>query len=94
MPELKGGKLCKAAVMLCKNPAFWHYLDLRVSAKTGCNIPLGTHNEQDAKDWILKACGQLETRSQIDHNPIAKQRIKTVLKSFNQWLRKQNTIQS
>ncbi len=89
MHKVKGGKRCREAVMLCKDQRFHRYLDLRVSYKSGCEIPLGTHNEQDAKDWILKACGQLESRSQIDHCAFALQQLNTVLKSFNQWLRKQ-----
>ena len=89
MPPVKGGRLCKAAVMLCKNTDFWRYLDIRVSAKTGCPIPLGTHNEQDAKEWILKACGHLTTRSQIDHCPTASKNIKTIFSSFNKWRRNQ-----
>ncbi|NRA20726.1 MAG: hypothetical protein HRU05_09635 [Oceanospirillaceae bacterium] len=89
MQPVKGGRLCKAAVMLCKDPEFWHYLDLRVTFKSGCDIPLGTHNEQDAKDWILKSCGHLTTRSQIDHCPTATQNIKIIFNSFNKWRRKQ-----
>lgn len=89
MPALKGGRLCKVAVMLCKNPNFCLYLDIRRSVKTGCDIPLGTHNELDAKEWILKACGDLESRSQIDHNPFAKETMNTIQRGFNKWLRKQ-----
>lgn len=92
MNNVKGGRLCKAAVMLCKNPNFWLYLDLRVAFKSGCDIPLGTHNEQDAKDWVLKSCGQLTSRSQIDHCPIAREKINTIFKSFNKWLRKQQPV--
>lgn len=64
----KGGKLARRAALLCQDSQFRLYLDRRRRAKFNLDIPDGTHTEQDAKDFIVGACG-ITSRAELDHNP-------------------------
>ncbi len=87
--ELKGGKLAQRAAILCHDANFRLWLDRRRKAKFGFDIPDGTHTEQDAKEFILQACG-IESRRELDHNQIAAKRFKYVIHHFNKFLRRLN----
>lgn len=88
----KGGRIARSAVMLCKNAAFRLYLDRRTRHKHGLQaweLPDGTHTEQDAKDFILKACG-IASRAALDHNPQAAKTFKYIQRLFSQYQRRLN----
>lgn len=88
----KGGSLTKAAVMLCKSAAFRLYLDRRTRHKYSLQewqLPDCTHNEQDAKEFILKACG-IASRAELDHNLRAAKTFKYIQRLFSQYQRRLN----
>ena len=74
----------RAAGILCRDPAFRRYLDQRARAKFGADVPDGTHTEQDAGDWIRKACG-IRSRTELDTNPQAAATFRLIQNRFNRW---------
>ncbi|MGM0912739.1 MAG: hypothetical protein ACQEWZ_00100 [Pseudomonadota bacterium] len=90
-PPPKGGRLARQAAMLCQDPAFRLYLDRRRRHKQGlteAQLPDGTHNEQDARDWLCAAC-QIESRAELDHNPTAAAMLRTIKQRFTHWKTRQ-----
>lgn len=67
MNSFKGGNLARRAAMLCQDTEFGLYLDRRARHKFGADVPDGTHNQQDARDFIVQACG-IQSRAELDHN--------------------------
>ena len=57
-PKLKGGPVCKRAVMLCKNPAFQAHMNCAPS-------------EPATAARLRYRCGNISSRSELDHNPEA-----------------------
>ncbi|MEL7611358.1 hypothetical protein AAGW18_02540 [Vreelandella titanicae] len=87
----KGGTVARQAAMLCQDQAFQLYLDRRRRAKFGIEpsaLPDGTHNEQDARDWLCAAC-QINSRAELDSNPAARQTFRIIRNRFNRWRAKQ-----
>lgn len=84
-PQLKGGRIARSAVMLCKDSNFRLWLDRRCKAKFQMDIADGTHTEQDAKDFILKWC-EIDSRALLDHNKQAGQRYGYMLNHYRKWV--------
>lgn len=84
---VRGGAVARQAAMLCQDSAFQLYLDRRRRAKFGIDasaLPDGTHNEQDARDWLCAAC-QINSRAELDSNPAARQTFRIIRNRFNHW---------
>ncbi|MFJ5535970.1 hypothetical protein [Vreelandella titanicae] len=91
MAPPKGGAVARQAAMLCQDRAFQLYLDRRRRAKFGIEpsvLPDGTHNEQDARDWLIAAC-QINSRAELDSNPAARQTFRIIRNRFNLWRAKE-----
>lgn len=91
--QAKGGHVARQAAMLCQDEAFHLYLDRRRRYKFGLNdqqLPDGTHNEQDARDWLTAAC-QLQSRAELDHNQQAAQTFRVIRNRFNRWRAKNHS---
>lgn len=85
--QLKGGKLARQAAMLCQDSAFQLYLDRRRRAKhnmTEFQLPDGTHNAEDARDWLCAAC-QIQSRAELDHNTTAAAMFHRIRQRFLNW---------
>ncbi|MCJ8287110.1 hypothetical protein [Halomonas sp.] len=90
MNKRKGGALARAAALLCKDRGFRLYLDRRRRHKFGLTakqLPDGTHNEQDARDWLCAACG-IHSRAELDHRPEAAATLKTIQQRYHHWKRR------
>lgn len=74
----------RAAGILCRDPAFRLYLDRRARAKFGADVPDGTHTDQDASEWIRKAC-RVSSRAEIDTNQQAAATFRLIQNRFNRW---------
>ncbi len=85
----KGGFLARNAALLCQNSSFRLYLDRRRAAKFGLDIPDGTHTEDDARDFLLKACG-ISSRAELDHDPQAATVYRQIRYHHRRWLERQN----
>lgn len=88
---MQGGSKARQAAKLCQDSAFRIYLDRRRRYKFGLRVedlPDGTHNEQDARDWICAACG-IESRAELDHKPKAWQTFRAIRNRFNRWRAKE-----
>lgn len=72
----KGGRLCRDAVLTCKEPNFWEWM-----ASQGSTFP---YNEAGARDFILSVC-LIESRSELDHNNHAARIFKQVHRSYSEW---------
>ncbi|WP_447529844.1 hypothetical protein [Vreelandella sp. TE19] len=86
-PLPKGGAYARQAAMLCQDSAFQLYLDRRRRAKNGIDesaLPDGTHNSDDARDWLITAC-KIQSRAELDSNHQARQTFRTIRNRFNQW---------
>lgn len=83
----KGGPVARQAAMLCQDPVFRLYLDRRRRYKHGMTesqLPDGTHNEQDAREWLVTAC-RVTSRAQLDHTPEAADTFRRIRNRFNAW---------
>ncbi len=81
-------KNSQLAAALCKNPKFRLWLDRRARHKHGISDwPDGTYTEEDARGFILKACG-IESRSELDRNPVAAAMLQRIRKAFYAYARK------
>jgi len=83
-PNLKGGFLARNAALLCQDSQFRLYLDRRRAAKFNLVIPDGTHTEDDARDFILQACG-IESRAELDHNHEAATVYRQIKYHYQRW---------
>jgi len=86
-----GGPVARQAAMLCQETAFRLYLDRRRRHKFGMaesDLPDGTHDEQDARDWLCAACG-IESRAELDHNQRATATFQSIRQRFNRWKNQQ-----
>ncbi|MCE0759540.1 hypothetical protein LWH94_10025 [Marinobacter sp. G11] len=80
----KGGFLAKNAALLCQDSQFRLYLDRRRAAKFNLLIPDGTHTEEDARDFILQACG-ISSRAELDHNHEAATVYRQIKYHYQRW---------
>lgn len=84
---VKGGPQARQAAMLCRDKRFRLYLDRRRRHKFGLTegqLPDGTHNEQDAREWLCAACG-IHSRAELDHDHKAAAIFKTINQRFGRW---------
>jgi hypothetical protein len=84
---VKGGPLARQAAMLCRDARFRLYLDRRRRHKFGLSeqdLPDGTHNEQDARDWLCAACG-IQSRAALDHQEQAATMFRTIRQRYGRW---------
>lgn len=89
--QVKGGNVARQAAMLCQDRAFQLYLDRRRRAKFGiseASLPDGTHNAQDARDWLVAAC-KIQSRAELDSNTAACQTFRMIRNRFNRWRARQ-----
>lgn len=85
--QAKGRKLARQAAMLCQDRAFQLYLDRRRRAKhnmTEFQLPDGTHNAEDARDWLCAAC-EIQSRAELDHNSTAAATFRRIQQRFLTW---------
>jgi hypothetical protein len=80
----KGGFHARKAAMLCQDETFRLYLDRRRAAKFQLDIPDGTHTVDDARDFILQACG-IQSRAELDHNHNAASIYRQIMHHFQRW---------
>ncbi|MCO7214154.1 hypothetical protein [Halomonas sp. OfavH-34-E] len=83
----KGGQLARQAAMLCRDERFRLYLDRRRRHKFGLSesqLPDGTHNEQDAREWLCAACS-IESRAELDHDRQAADTFRSIGQRFGRW---------
>lgn len=86
-PPPKGGRLALQAAMLCRDSTFQLYLDRRRRHKHGLTesqLPDGTQNEQDARDWLCAACG-INSRAELDHDGRAVDVFTRIRQRFHRW---------
>lgn len=83
----------KAAGILCRDPAFRLYLDQRARAKFRADVPDGTHNEDDAGDWLRRACG-VTSRAELDNDMQASATFVRIRNHFNGWRAKRQRGES
>ncbi|WP_275286891.1 hypothetical protein [Halomonas elongata] len=84
---MQGNHKARQAAMLCQDATFRLYLDRRRRHKFGLTesqLPDGTHNERDARDWICAACC-IESRAELEHNLEAWQTFRAIRNRFNHW---------
>ena len=84
MPELKGGFRARNAALLCQDETFRLYLDRRRAAKFQLDIPDGTHTVDDAREFILQACG-IQSRAELDHDQEAATVYRQIMHHFRRW---------
>lgn len=87
----KGGAYARQAAMLCQDKVFQLYLDRRRRVKFQIaerDLPDGTHNEQDARDWLCAAC-KISSRAKLDSSHQARQTFRMIRNRFNRWRAKQ-----
>ena len=85
--QRKGGALARSAALLCQDQTFRLYLDRRRRYKFGLaeeDLPDGTHNADDARDWLCRAC-QISSRAELDHKPNAAATFRMIKNRFNRW---------
>lgn len=88
----KGGFLARNAALLCQDSQFRLYLDRRRAARFSLDIPDGTHTEDDARGFILQACG-ISSRAELDHNPQAATVYRQIRYHYQAWLARQQRRQ-
>lgn len=79
--------LAQQAGILCNDAAFCLYLDRRRRAKFGVpeqHLPDGTHNADDARDWLVAAC-RIQSRRELDANPQASRTFRQIRNRFQRW---------
>lgn len=85
----------KAAAILCKKPSFARYLDCARRKKNGLTeeqMPDGTHNEEDAADFIRMACG-ISSRRELGEDRMAQMMLSRIQKDYHRWARATGAIQ-
>lgn len=90
--QAKGGRWARAAAMLCQDKAFHLYLDRRRRHKQGLSeaqLPDGTHNTDDARDWLCAAC-KIQSRAELDHDPQALATFRTIRQRVGHWKNRQH----
>ena len=80
----KGGYLARNAALLCQDEQFRLYLDRRRAAKFNLEIPDGTHTVEDARDFIMAACG-INSRAELDHDQNAATVYRQIMHHFRRW---------
>ncbi len=82
-----GGPLARKAAMLCQAEGFHRYLDHARRTRHGIDthvLPDGTHQEEDAADFIRTAC-EVKSRAEIDHHPGAAHMLRRIIVNYRRW---------
>lgn len=80
----KGGHLARNAALLCQDGQFRLYLDRRRAAKFNLEIPDGTHTVEDARDFVIAACG-ISSRAELDHSQDAASVFQSIMHHYLRW---------
>lgn len=83
----KAAGIAQQAGILCNDRDFQLYLDRRRRAKFGISpqaLPDGTHNADDARDWLIAAC-HIHSRRELDINPQANRTFRQIRNRFQRW---------
>lgn len=91
--QRKSAGLAQQAGILCNDPSFQLYLDRRRRAKFGMTpeaLPDGTHNAEDARDWLVAAC-KIQSRRELDANVEASRTFRMIRNRFQRWRARANT---
>lgn len=83
----KPAGLAQQAGILCNDPSFQLYLDRRSRAKFGITpeaLPDGTHNADDARDWLVAAC-KIQSRRELDANVEASRTFRQIRNRWQRW---------
>tara|TARA_R110002111_G_scaffold72525_1_gene116099 strand:- start:59 stop:361 length:303 start_codon:yes stop_codon:yes gene_type:complete len=80
----KGGYLARNAALLCQDEQFRLYLDRHRAAKFNLEIPDGTHTVEDARDFVVAACG-ISSRAELDHSPDAATIYRSIIHHYLRW---------
>lgn len=87
----RGSSQAQRAAMLGANPRFQLYLDARKRHRHGLTLeqlPDGTHNEEDAADFI-RCCCSVESRADIDGDMDAEAWLRRIVADYQAWERRQ-----
>jgi hypothetical protein len=57
----KGGRVARAAAMICRDLQFQRWLDRKRS------VVAGTHDESLTREWLIAAC-KVSSRAELDHD--------------------------
>ena len=76
--KLKGGKICRDAVILCKELSFQNYC----RSITGIDC---TGSEAVTKSWLLSVC-EIDSRAELDHNGDALAKFRELHRKFTHWV--------
>ncbi|WP_353979413.1 hypothetical protein [Salinicola endophyticus] len=79
------------AALIGANPQFRLYLDHRRRYREELTpelLPDGTHDEQDAADFIRHACG-IKSRRELDTNHDARLMLDRIVADYQRWARRQ-----
>lgn len=80
-PELKGGKLCQRAAILCGEGAFWKFFDDQPFPRLMRVID----DADEAADCLRSYCG-IQSRRELDHNEEAAKKFIELEASYRAWL--------
>ncbi|RKR02610.1 hypothetical protein C7446_2328 [Kushneria sinocarnis] len=89
--HLKGGPLSRRAAVMCAHANFRLYLDqakryrYRIESHA---LPDGTHDENDAAEFIRTACG-VTSRAELDHDREAAMMFERIVDDYRAWQRRQ-----
>lgn len=90
-PRKPAGHAQQAGI-LCSDKMFQLYLDRRRRAKFGIaeqDLPDGTHNADDARDWLVAAC-KIQSRRELDTNVEANRTFRMIRNRFQRWRARAN----
>jgi len=77
--EFVGDKYVRIAGLLCRDPKFWKYL---------CDDgQIFEEEEEMATEW-LRHCLNIQSRSELKTNEMARISFNRILKEFNEWRKK------
>ena len=75
--DRKGGRVARAAALLCREPKFLRWLDSKRGVVDGC------HDESRARDWLVHACG-VSSRADLDHDRRGALMFRKIIITFQQ----------
>lgn len=81
------GSMARQAGRLCKAKGFHRYLDQAKRTRHGIHhnaLPDGSHQLEDATDFIHKACG-VQANSEIDHDEKAAHMLRRIITDYRRW---------
>jgi hypothetical protein len=78
--KAKGGPLAKLAAQWCSNAEFRRF----AASEYGAAL----RDEDDCAEWIRHTCGDIKSRSELDHDPIAAKEFHEIRGAWIEWQRK------